>query len=150
TTIGVTVNDMPGFVHDGVFAALVPVDPSVTSLTASLNDLTHSLASDAIAVTVSAPAAESVLQLRTSPSGGVAPLTAAFSLSSLVAISHLTLDSDGNGAVDFQGSTLDGVEVTYAQPGVYVPTVQVTDVQGHLHTAATLVHVSAPAVLDAQ
>jgi hypothetical protein len=78
------------------------------------------------------------------------PLTVAFSLSSVVGVSHLTLDSNGDGVVDFQGSTLEGLAVTYSEPGVYVPTVQVTDVQGRVHTTATPIHVSEPAALDAQ
>ncbi len=150
TQVGVTVNGVPGIVGNGQFAALVPVDPGVAGLTANLNSLSGALASDTIEVSATAQPAEAPVLLLASPSGGPAPLTAVFTLSSLIGVSQVAFDADGDGIVDFQGSTLEGREATYSRPGVYTPTVQVTDAQGQVHTAATLIHVFDPGTLDSQ
>ncbi|MBI3455808.1 MAG: hypothetical protein HY002_08470 [Candidatus Rokubacteria bacterium] len=56
TEVGVTVNGVVAAVSGGGFAALVPVDPSVSSLTATGADATGATGSDSIPVSVQAPA----------------------------------------------------------------------------------------------
>jgi hypothetical protein len=147
---GVAVNGMAGIVENGRFAALVPVDASVTSLTATLSDVSSMLAADSIGVTVPAPPPEPQVLLIAIPPGGVPPLTVTFRLSSQVAVRQVALDADGDGVIDVRQPTIDGVSVTFQQPGVYVPRAQVTDAQGQTYEATTLVHVLTPAALDAQ
>jgi len=84
-----------------------------------------------------------------SPPGGAAPLTLGFRLSSLVGVNLIRLESDGDGVVEFQFGTLDGLAFTYTQPGVYMPTVFVTDDQGQ-RSGLTLVQVFDPISLDVQ
>lgn len=148
--VGVSVNGVPGVVEGGQFAAVVPVDPTVASLTATLNDFSGVLTGDTVAVSVSAAPAEATVRLQAHPPGGVAPLAVAFSLSSVVAARQITLKVDSPGVPDFQGTTLDGVTVAYTQPGLYAPTALVVDTQGLTHTATTLVQVFNLVVLDAQ
>jgi len=147
---GVSVNGVPGVMDAGQFAALVPVDSTVASLTATLSDLSGMIASDTVAVTVPGGSAETPMRLQAHPPGGPGPLTVAFSLSSAEAISQLALNADAPGVPEFQGTTLDGMTVTYVQPRLYVPTVRVVDAQGQMRTAATLVHVFDRGALDAQ
>jgi hypothetical protein len=147
-TVGVSVNVMPGFVSGSQFAALALVSPTTTTLTASLNGPSGSLATDSIPVTVLAPGPASVLSLRAIPSGGLAPLTVSFDLSARVAVAHVALDVDGDGVTDFDGTTLSGRTFTLAQPGVYPSRVSVTDTSGRVHTTATVVQVFDRAALD--
>lgn len=146
--VGVTVNGIPALVEGGQFAALVPVSPDLTSLTARAVDLSGDLGADTVAVAVQVPIQEPRLSLRASPAGGVAPLAAGFSLSSLIPVLSLALDIDGDGSVDFTGPSLEGQTFTYPQPGIYTATVRVTDDLGRAHTAATVVPVADPAALD--
>jgi hypothetical protein len=150
-TLGVSVNGVPAVVEGDQFAALVPVDETVARLTATASDLTRVISTHAIAITVLGGASpEPSVQLLASVNGGVAPLTVGFELSSLVGVSQVALDADGNGAVDVKGPTLDGQTFTYSRPGIYVATVRVTDDQNRVHTAVALVQVSDPAALDAR
>lgn len=146
--VGVTVNSVAGLVEGDQFAALVPVDPSVTSLTASANDFTGTISSDTIPVTVLAGPPEPAVRLQANRPGGFAPLTVGFELSAIIGVSQVALDADGDGVVDFQGATLEGRTFTYIRSGIFVPTVRVTDTQGTVHTAVTLVHVIDPIALD--
>ena len=148
--LGVSVNDQPGLVAGSQFAAIVSVDSSVTRLATTLRDASGVLASDAIDVTISPATGEEAVRLQATPAGGSAPLAVAFSLSSSVAVSQVILSADAPGTPDFQGTTLDGVTVTYTQPGLYAPAARVTDAQGRTYSAATLLQVFDAAVLDAQ
>jgi hypothetical protein len=61
----------------------------------------------------------------------------------------IDLDLVGQGAVDFSGPTLDGQVFTYDHPGIYFPTVTVTDADGNQFSAGAVVEVDDQAALDA-
>lgn len=146
----VTVNGVPALLERNGFAALVSVDPTVTALTAEATDLAGTvLDRTSIPVTVQ-PGSPTTLDLTAVPAAGGAPLTVSLALTATVPIAHLTLDLEGDGTVDFQGPSLEGQRFTYGQPGVFAPSVQVTDRDGRVHRAATLVHVADPVALDAR
>jgi hypothetical protein len=147
--VGVTVNETPAFVEGTTFTALVLVDPAVNQLVAVATAPDSSTAEARQALIVR-PAGDGPVRLRAGRPGGLAPLTTGFSLSSLVGIGHVALDADGDGTAEFQGPTLDRQTFTYGQPGVYTPTVTVTDLQAQVHTATTLVHVYDRPALDAR
>lgn len=147
TEVGVTVNGLVAAVNGGQFAALVAVDESVTSLTATATDVAGAADSHTIAVTVQPPV-ESPVVLRPTPAGGVAPLTVGFSLSSLVPIAQIALDVEGDGTVDFQGPSLEGQSFLYPAPGLYLPTVAVTDTTGATYTATAVLQVYDRTALD--
>jgi hypothetical protein len=58
-----------------------------------------------------------------------------------VSLSSVTADFDGNGTEDFTGTALDNVSFAYVQPGLYFPTVTLTDNQGNARTVSTIVEV---------
>jgi hypothetical protein len=147
--VGVAVNGVPAAVQGGEFAVVLDVDPGSTELVATATTPGGDTAEARQVVNV-LEAPESPVRLLAGPVGGVPPLTVGFSLSALVGITDVKLDLDGNGSVEFEGPTLDGQTFTYGQPGLYVATVQATDVDGQVQSASTLVEVYDPAVLDAQ
>jgi len=148
--VGVAVNGVAALVAGDQFAALVPVDPQLTSLTAVATDGTTTLSSDTIPVTVQlATPDRPPLQFRAKPTAGLAPFTLEFTLASDVLISQVALDLDGDGTVDFQGPSLNLRRFTYAAPGLYLPSVTVTEAAGATRTATTLVRVYDSAALDA-
>ena len=129
------------------FAALVPVTPDTTNVTAVATAAAGATASYNVNISVSA-APTPVFTLLVSPGSGVAPLTASFSLLGSATVSSVELDFDGNGTVDFTGPSLDGQTFTYTQSGIFVPVVRVTDTQGNQQIANSIVQVSDRIVLD--
>jgi hypothetical protein len=64
-----------------------------------------------------------------------------FTLTSLNETTQIQLDGNGDGTIDFTGPSLDGVAVTFAQPGLYYPTVWVTDTSETVQTATAMIQV---------
>jgi len=147
--LGVAVNGVPAAVHGGEFVAVFPVTPGPTELTATATAPNGATVEARQSVTV-VEAPEATVRLLASPPGGLSPLTVGFSLSSLVGITDVKLDLQGGGSVEFQGPSLDGQVFTYDRPGVYVATVQATDMDGQVHSATTMVEVYDRAALDAR
>lgn len=146
--VGVLINTIPGTVQGTAFAALVPVTPEITTLTAVATTATGMTASHSVAIMVS-PATTPTTILLASPQSGVAPLTASFSLLGASPAATISADFDGDGTVDFTGPSLDGQVFTYPKPGLYFPTATITDAQGNQVTTRTLIQVYDQAALDA-
>lgn len=145
--VGITVNGFPAAVQGNGFAALVPVTPDTTSLTAVASTAAGATASHSVNINVLATPASAFI-LSASPRSGVAPLIVSFSSLGGATISSIELDFDGNDTVDFTGASLEGQTFTYTQPGIYVPTVVVTDTQRNLQTANAVVQVFDRTALD--
>jgi hypothetical protein len=145
--VGVTVNGVVALSHGSEFAALVPVAPSTTELVAVLTRPDGSTAEARQAVMVTpAPGPEIVFRAR--PRGGEAPLLVSFSLISPVSASQVILDLTGQGAIGFEGPELEGRTFAYSVPGIYIPTVRLTDHQGNQYSAFTIVQVVDAGALD--
>jgi hypothetical protein len=147
--VGVTVNGVLALADAGQFAALVPVDPDVTTLTAIATDPTGTVSSDTIAVVVRPSTSGPTLLFQAVPAVGVAPLTIGFFLSSNASITQIALDLEGDGTVDFQGPGLEGQVFTYGTPGLYLPTASVTDATGATHGVTAPVRVVDLGAFDA-
>lgn len=145
--VGVLVNSIPGAVQGTTFAALVPVTPETTALTAVTTTATGMTASHSVAITVT-PASTPTTMLLTNPQSGVAPLTVSFSLLGASPGATISVDFDGDGTVDLTGPSLDGQIFTYPKPGLYFPTATITDAQGHQVTTRALIQVYDQAALN--
>jgi hypothetical protein len=148
TEVGVVVNGVPGAVQGTTFAVQVPVTSEITSLTAVATTATGLTASHRVAITV-AGTPEGALVLHASPQSGAAPLSVSFSLIGPADVTNLALDLQGDGTVDVTGASVEGQTFTYVQPGLYAPTVTVTDAQGTGLTATALIQVYDRSTLDA-
>jgi len=138
--VGVTVNGIPAGVQGNTFAALVPVSPETTTLTAVATTVTGASATQSIGVTV-ATAPTPAVTLRASPASGVASLKVSFSVLGGPIPTTIALDLQGDGTIEFTGPTPEGQTFTYAQPGLFFPRVTVTDASGNQFTASTFVQV---------
>jgi len=145
--VGVTVNSSPAAVVGNTFAAHVPVSPETTTLTAIATTVTGASATQSIVVTV-ATAPTPAVTLRASPASGVAPLRVSFSLVGGPVPTAVELDREGDGLIEFTGTSLEGQSFTYAQAGVYTPSATITDSDGNRFTAGTVVQVYDRAGLD--
>jgi PKD repeat protein len=149
TEVGVAVNGYVAFVDLGQFAVEVPVDDTVTNLTVvAKNAVGATLGTQTIPVTVQLPTSEPTLFFRPSPVIGSAPLTVNFTLTSLVPIARIDFDGDGDGTVEFQGTTLEGQPFIYQGPGLYFPTVTVTDTASNTYTKAAILLVVSQSELE--
>lgn len=145
--VGVTINGFPAAVHEEAFVALIPLRPEDTGLVAVATAGDGATAEARLPLTVlSGPEPDLLLSPR--PSSGIASLSVDFSVATLAPVTEMALDFDGDGAVDFRGPTLDGQSFVYSVPGLYLPTVTLTDPQGHTRTATTVLQVYDRAVFD--
>ncbi len=139
--VGVTINGIAAALDvNGKFAAVIPIMPQMTRLTAEMKDTKGNvLANETIAV--AAQFAEPKVVLQSRPTVGVAPLTVSFDVTSLVPASQMSLDANRDGRVDIQGKTLSGQSFTFPKPGLYYPLLKVTDNSGNTYSTETLVQV---------
>ena len=149
--VAITVNDYVALIDGDEFAAFVPMDSQTTTLTATLKDsLGNLIAGDAVPITPQPPTSEPVLTFRPFPAIALASTPVRFTLVSRNEISQLQLDGNGDGTIDFAGTTLADVSVTFAEPGLYLPFVTVTDTAGALFTDSAIVQVLDITQMDAQ
>ena len=150
TEIGVTVNGNVAFVDSGQFAVHVPLDETVTALTAVVKDASgNTLGSQTIPVTVQIPAADQpVLTLIPYPVMGPAPLTVVFDMNCQEPVLRLDFDAEGNGTTDFQGTTLKDKQFTYQVPGLYFPKVTVIDMSNNTYTRSAILWVTPQTELE--
>ncbi len=147
--VGVTINGVVAAVQGSSFAAMVPVSAPSATLTAVVTAASGATASHAVSVAVS-DQGENVVILRAHPASGGVPLTTSFSILSGPVPARIELDFDGNGQTDFDGAALEGQAFTYPSAGVYFPRVRLTDAQGNVLTATTVVQVLDQAQLESQ
>lgn len=144
--VAVTVNGVPAAVDGTRFVALVPVLADTTALIATISSggatATHTVS---ILVSTEDPGPAGLL---VSPRMGTAPLAVTFLLKLDRPVVQIELDVDGDGTPDFTGPGVDGLTFTYGQPGLYVPTVVVTDSGGTRSRVSALVQVGDGTALD--
>jgi len=138
--VGITVNGVVAATRGSSFAAIVPVAAPSVALTAVATTPSGGAASHTVTVPV-ADVGEQAVLLRAHPGAGGVPLTTTFSLLSGPVPVRVELDSDGDGQTDLDGPTLEGQAFTYPSPGLYFPRIRVTDAQGGVSTATTVVEV---------
>jgi len=145
--VGVTVNDVPAAVDGQRFAVLAPVHPALTELVAVATAADGATAEARPPITVTSAGTPLVLDVR--PTSGLAPLTVTFTASTPDSIADVALDLESDGSVDFQRPSLEGRGFVYGTPGLYLPTVTVTNGQGQRRTTTAVLQVYDPAAFDA-
>jgi hypothetical protein len=145
--VGVAVNGIPAAVHGSEFVAMVPVLPGPTELAAIATTPDGSTAEAREPITV-VEAAEGIVGLLPNPPGGPPSLAVRFSLSSLIGLTDVKLDVEGDGSIEFEGPDLQDYTFIYEQPGIYMATVHATDIDGQTHSATAVVEVYDLVALD--
>ena len=146
---GVTVNGKVANVYGNQFVANnVSLVEGVNTITVTAKDTANNSAT--ASVTVNAVTTGSYVKLSSSLASGIAPLTANFSIS----ISNFTpasyqMDYEGDGVVDYTGTTFENISHTYTTEGIFYPTVTVTDNQGNTYSDTIAITVLSKTQLDA-
>jgi sugar lactone lactonase YvrE len=140
--VGVTVNGVPGLVSGTQWAVDIPLALGSNSISATASTVTGVQATTSITVQVT-QSQEPQIVLKAAPLSGLAPLTVRFEVESGLdrPIVRYEFDQNGDGTVDFTGTSFEDVQVTYTTPGLITPTLRVTDDQGRTVSARAMVHV---------
>jgi hypothetical protein len=147
--VGINVNGYVALQDGNEFVARVPVDAQTTSLIATVTSPAGTaLGSHTVPITVQPPTGNIALSFKPSPVIALVSEPVEFTLSSRNSISQVELDGNGDGTIDFTGSTLDGVAVTFAAAGLYFPTVRVTESGGLVRIATAVVQIFDQSQLD--
>jgi hypothetical protein len=83
------------------------------------------------------------------PASDIGPQPVSFTLTSVNPFTQVQLDGNGDGSIDVTDTSLLGVSVSFAEPGLYFPSVQVTEQDGTVRTATSLIQVVDSTQLDA-
>ncbi len=146
---GVTINGIPASIQGTLFAALVPITPDTTTLTAVASTTSGATTSSSVRVNV-LPAPSPAVILEAFPAGGPAPLAVTFHLQDNTGrpLKLFELDFDGNGSTDFTATTFGEPQTTYTSQGFFLARLQATDDQNQVYTATALVNVGGIPALE--
>jgi hypothetical protein len=147
--VGVTVNGQLALVDGTQWAMLLSIDNQLTQISATARDLSGQVRTAAIGVTANIPPNEPNALLRAVPFAGPPILVVGFSLRAELPVHRVRLSLLGDDFIDFDGSSLEGQFFVYDVPGIYTPTVEVTDVALRVYVVPALVHVATQQSLDA-
>ena len=151
---GVTVNGVVAAVvrqalYDEFVVNHVPLTDGSNTITVTATDTAGNTATTSI--TVNAITTTPHVTLTANIESGIAPLTTYFSVSTSIpnAVSTYQMDYEGDGVIDYTGTTFDNISHTYTIEGIYYPTVFVTDTQGITYSDTIAIVVLNQSNLDA-
>jgi PKD repeat protein len=129
---GVTVNGKVANIYGNQFVANnVSLAEGANTITVVAKDTANNTAT--ASVTVNAVRG-SYIKLSSNIESGIASLTANFSAStSNFAPASYQLDYEGDGVVDYTGTTFENISHVYSSEGIFYPTITVTDNQGNTY-----------------
>jgi hypothetical protein len=147
--IGVVVNGALAEVQGSDFAVILPLQPgqNIITATATRPDGVQGQAS----ITINTETQQEFIRLTATPTSGILDqrgiLNVTFEAAAYLGnpVSSYTWDFNGDGTPGTEAS----VTAQYQYPGIYFPTVTVTDTQGNAYTETTIVHVLSREAMDA-
>ena len=132
--IGITANGILAEISGNSWIANnVPITIGSNTITAVATDSSGNRVS--MAITVNTNSITQFVELSASITSGIPPLKVYFSASTegLTPVSY-QMDFQGDGTVDYTGTTLNGINYTYTAEGIFYPTVTVIDDQGNVYS----------------
>ena len=147
--IGITVNGiLAEITGNNWIANSVPLTIGSNTITAVVTDSNGNTASKAITVTTNSNT--QFVTLSANVTSGIPPLQVNFSVStSTFTPASYQMDFDGDGVVDYTGTTFENVSYTYISGGIFYPRVIVTDNQGNVYSDTIGITVLSKSELDA-
>ena len=146
--IGVTVNGVVANVYGSQFIANnVPLQEGTNTITVTAKDITNNIATASIMVNVITTG--SYIKLSSNIESGIAPLTANFSAStSNFTPASYQMDFEGDGVIDYTGTTFENISHTYLQEGIFYPALTVKDAQGNTYLDTIAITVLSKTEMD--
>jgi hypothetical protein len=153
---GVVINGVITHVQGNDFAAIIPLQAGQNIITATATDINGLTAEVSIIITSNPQ--QQAIELSIVPDSGVpatkANGTTSFDTTMSVSTSATTTatyayDTNGDGSPDQSGVNLTQITASYQTPGLYFPTVTVTDTMGNTYTETAIVNVLDRNAVDA-
>jgi PKD repeat protein len=131
--VGITVNGIIAEITGTNWIANnVPLTIGSNTITAIATDSFGNRVSKAI--TVNTNSTTQFVELSASITSGIPPLQVYFSVSTSFTPVSYHVDFDGDGVVDYTGTTFQNVSYTYTSEGIFYPTLMITDNQGNVYS----------------
>jgi len=147
---GVVVNGMVAITYGSQFVVNhVPLIDGSNTITASATDTAGNTTTTSL--TVNAVTTSPHITLNANITSGISPLITFFSVSTEIpnAVTTYQMDYEGDGTVDYTGTTFDNISFTYTSEDIYYPKLTVTDTQGITYSDQIAIVVLNAANLDA-
>jgi PKD repeat protein len=102
-------------------------------------------------ITLNAVTTAPYITLSSNITSGISPLTTYFSVSTEISgsVTNYEMDFEGDGVIDYTGTTFEDINYTYTTEGIYYPTITITDDQGNIYTDTIGIIVLNKAEIDA-
>jgi hypothetical protein len=147
--VWVTVNGMPAVIYGNQFVVNnLPLTNGSNRII--VNSMDSNGAMTRTETTVTADITTQSVQLSSNVMSGIAPLTVYFTLSSSLTntIASYQIDYEGDGTIDYSGSTFDNISHTYSTEGIFYPKITMTDSKGNVYADACMIVVQNKAAID--
>lgn len=148
--VGITVNGILAEIKGNEWIANnVPLTAGSNTITATIKDSSNNSANASI--TINTIDTTQPVELSANIISGISPLTIYFSISTEMPnpITSYMMDFEGDGVIDYTGSTFEDISHTYTSEGIFYPTVTITDDQGNTYSDTIAVTVLNKTEIDA-
>src|SRR3972149_523111 len=145
---GVTVNGVIANIYGNEFITdNVSLSEGANTITVNARDTANNTVTASI--TVNAVTTGSYIKLTSNIESGISPLTAYFSneTSNLTPASY-QIDFEGDGVIDYAGTTFESISHTYTSEGIFYPTMVVVDNLGNSYTDTTAITILTMTEMD--
>lgn len=144
---GIKVNGIVAEINGENWVAVIPLAVGQNTIEVTATD--NSGNTDTQTITINTASTKQSVTITTNPTSGIAPLNTTFSIGTSISntVTSYKIDFDGDGVTD-QETTTSGITHTYGTPGIYYPTVAVTDSLGNTYTETTAINVLSKEEMD--
>ncbi|MBF0592617.1 MAG: hypothetical protein HQL02_11075 [Nitrospirae bacterium] len=148
--VGIVVNGVPAEVSGRQwYANNVMLVVGANTITATITDASGN--SKSTSITVNTTTTDNIVVLDPTIASGLAPLTTSFDVLEKLPneVTGYSIDFEGDGSIDYTATEFEDVSYTYTTPGVYYPTITLTDSAGNTYTDRIAITVLDEAETDA-
>jgi YVTN family beta-propeller protein len=145
--VGITVNGIIAETEGNEWVANdVPLIIGTNTITATIKDNSGNAAN--ASVTINTTDTSQPVELSPNITSGIAPLQVFFSVSTSFSPVSYQMDFEGDGIIDYTGTTFEDITYTYTSEGIFYPTLTVTDDQGNAYSDTIAITVLSKTEID--
>ena len=147
--IGIKVNGVLAEVNGNEWAAVISLQVGRNTITVEANSGIGGSGKESIKV--NSDGATPSVEISLNPQSGIAPLEANFDIDVNFnnETSDIKIDFEGDGVIDLETTTIEGITNTYYSVGLYYPVITVVDSNGNQYHATTVLNVLDVQQMDA-
>ena len=146
--LGIKVNGILAEISGNEWTANnIPLGIGTNTITATATDSQGN--TDTKTITVNTNDITQKVELSANITSGIPHLQVFFSASISVTPASYQMDFEGDGVIDYTGTTFENISRTYTTEGIFYPTVTVTDEQGNTYSDTIAITVLSKTEIDA-